>query len=67
MAENLYSTEEVRKQLGFKTRRRVQQACERYGLGRKVGKSFVLTDDDVEWLRNRKGKRGRRHWLTTEG
>jgi len=47
---------EVAQELGL-TRRRIQQACQRLGIP-KVGRDYVLTDEQIELIRSRIGKPG---------
>ena len=55
---NIYTTTEAATALGV-SRRRVQQACSRDGIGRKHGRDLLLTDADVEYIRSRVGMVGR--------
>ncbi len=51
-------TKEIAEELGLSIRR-VQQARETLGLGQKIGKTWIYTDEEMEKIRERIGKRGR--------
>lgn len=53
-----YTTGQVAKMLN-RSRRRIQQACERWELGVWIGNWRALTDDDVAVIAERLGKVGR--------
>jgi hypothetical protein len=54
----IYTTSEAAAALGVSPRR-VRQAVQRDGLGEKRGRDWLLTEDDIAYLRSRLGKRGR--------
>ena len=51
MEEKLYSIAEVAKLTG-KAIVTVRQLTQRHGFGRKVGRAWILTDTDLEAIRN---------------
>ncbi len=58
MVERLYSTADVARILGVSARR-VRQLIAWCGVGRKIGRDWVLTDQELDRLRP--GNRKRRH------
>lgn len=68
-----HSTKQVAELLGI-TERAVRFWAERHGIGEKVGRDWVFTDEDVDRLRQRKttpgpavGSKRTPHALSVEG
>ncbi len=58
MNPNLHTTQEVAIRLGLNPSR-IRQLAPVLGIGRKVGRDWIFTDDEVELLRQRKTIPGR--------
>ena len=58
MPEQWYSTAQVAQELGINVSR-VRVLAFQLGIGRKVGKAWVFTEEDLEALRTRRDRRFR--------
>ena len=61
----LHTTRQAADALGISVQR-VKQLAVQLGVGQKVGRDWVLSDDDLERLRQRDTRRGRRRNEGTE-
>ena len=64
MTNPLSTTQQAADALGI-TARRVRQLASELGIGQRMGRDWVFTEDDIERIRQRNKKQGRKP--TTKG
>lgn len=54
----MYTTTDAARRLRLSSRR-IRQAIQSYGVGRKIGRDWMLSETDIEYIRQRIGQVGR--------